>query len=1373
MPRARHSAVRRHSRLVAAIVAVALGLIALIWAGGQFIGSDDGRAAVVRLLGLYAPKSGLRIGVGRIEGDIFGRAKLHDLTLADPEGVFARVPLLDLDWRPLAMLDNRLSVRSAVAAEAIVLRRPRLRPSVDKRILPNIDIVVDRLRIDRLVLAAPVTGLAETVALGGSVDIRHGRARVDAAATSATGGDVVRLHLDAAPDRDALGLAATVAAPARGTIARLAGLTVPLDVAIGGKGTWRDWHGSATARLGRVRLADLALTESAGRFVVAGTTAPAQLLGGGAARLTAPVTRVRLDARLVGRVLTGSFAVASPVVRASATGSADFGTERFGRLRVEARLLQPAAFLSRLSGRDIALSALVSGSFATPVVDYVLTSPAFAWGTTGFTAFRATGRATGRVIPVVATAARVENVGTDIVPLLVNLRIVGPLTVLHNQVMSDALAVQTARIAGTMTLRLGLNDGNYSIGFDGRLPRYRIGEIGVADIAAKVRAAPDASGATRVIGTVRAAATAIDSGFFRSVFAGLPVVTSAIDVAPDLSMRFTDLHLVAPGLEQAGSGTRAIDGSVHLVTRGISRAYGPATIDLGGMLDAPQVDVGLAAPGYGLTAVTAHAAAAPEGWRVAARGGSAIGLVGATALIRDGGTAIDVDASAAAISVHGTLMPDANALVAGQLAIGGAGLRGSLILAPAGAAQRGDLALNATDARLGGTRIGRGNVAARIVAGSGAPSVDAKFSLSDFRSGGVTLASAGGTIADVAGHGSAMVTVAGVAGVPFAAALDARGSFDRFDVGVVATVDGRKLTLDNRAQVGRVGAAWRLAPVMLQTPDGRVELAGSVGDGVSGTVRFDGLGLSLLTMFDPAANFAGHASGSIAFAGPANAAPTGTLAMRIAGLSRAGLASSSLPVDLAVNAVLTADAASTRAVIARGGAALGRAQAELTLGSGPALLDRLLAAPLFAQARFDGPAQAVWLLGGVEALDVRGPITAVVDAGGRLGDPRLTGSLTLAGGRVENVALGTVVDNVRLDGRFVGSRFDLATFSGTVGKDGKISGNGAVDLSVERGFPLDLTAKIDTAQILNRDDLRATATGTLHLHSDAAGGKIAGSLDITRARYRFGHGGTTDIPAIAVSERNVELLGRAPPKVAKPSLWTLEIAASARDNVEVAGLGLTSTWRGDLKLTGRATAPEFSGRVRLVRGDYDFAGKRFELTRGDVRFDGKNPPDPVIDLAAENTSSGFTAQLSLTGTALHPDIKFGSTPALPEDEVLSRVLFGTSITTLSAPEAVQLAGALASLRGGKSGRLDPFNAVRKTLRIDRLRVLPADIATGRKTSIAAGQYIGRRLYVELSTDAQGYSASAIEVSLTRSLSILSDVATIGGTSVNLRLKRDY
>ena len=208
-------------------------------------------------------------------------------------------------------------------------------------------------------------------------------------------------------------------------------------------------------------------------------------------------------------------------------------------------------------------------------------------------------------------------------------------------------------------------------------------------------------------------------------------------------------------------------------------------------------------------------------------------------------------------------------------------------------------------------------------------------------------------------------------------------------------------------------------------------------------------------------------------------------------------------------------------------------------------------------------------------------------------------------------------------------------------------------------------------------------------------------------------------------------------------------------------------------MKGTATTPEVTGRVQLVRGDYDFAGRRFSLTKGDVRFQGQFPPDPIIDIVAESSANGFTAQLSITGTSQKPEIKFSSVPSLPEDEVLSRILFGESVTNLSAPEAIQLAAALASLRPTSGKGFNPIGAVRKGLGIDRLRILPADTATGRKTSIAAGQYIGRNVYVELATDAQGFTATNIEVSLTRSLSVLSQVATLGGMSVSLKWKRDY
>jgi len=192
----------------------------------------------------------------------------------------------------------------------------------------------------------------------------------------------------------------------------------------------------------------------------------------------------------------------------------------------------------------------------------------------------------------------------------------------------------------------------------------------------------------------------------------------------------------------------------------------------------------------------------------------------------------------------------------------------------------------------------------------------------------------------------------------------------------------------------------------------------------------------------------------------------------------------------------------------------------------------------------------------------------------------------------------------------------------------------------------------------------------------------------------------------------------------------------------------------------------------MLRGTYDFAGRRFDLIRGTIRFAGEQPVNPELDIAAEARVRGLNAQIRVTGRSQRPEIAFTSTPALPQDELLSRILFGTSITNLSAPEAVQLAAAVASLNDPRGG-LDPINALRRSIGLDRLRILPADVTQGIGTQFAAGKYFGRRVYVELVTDGRGYSATTVEYQLTRWLSILSSISTIGRESVNVRVSRDY
>ena len=205
---------------------------------------------------------------------------------------------------------------------------------------------------------------------------------------------------------------------------------------------------------------------------------------------------------------------------------------------------------------------------------------------------------------------------------------------------------------------------------------------------------------------------------------------------------------------------------------------------------------------------------------------------------------------------------------------------------------------------------------------------------------------------------------------------------------------------------------------------------------------------------------------------------------------------------------------------------------------------------------------------------------------------------------------------------------------------------------------------------------------------------------------------------------------------------------------------------------GPTRNPQIFGTADVQRGSYQFSGKTFDLTRGKIRFTGEQPPDPRLDIAASGDANGVSATITIQGSASKPEISFTSTPALPEEELLSRLLFGSSITQISAPEAVQLAAAVASLRGGSG--LDPINTLRKAIGLDRLRVIGADATTGRGTAIAVGKYLGRKFFVDLVTDGKGYSATSVEFRITRWLSLLATVSSLSQQSgVNVKASKDY
>ena len=229
----------------------------------------------------------------------------------------------------------------------------------------------------------------------------------------------------------------------------------------------------------------------------------------------------------------------------------------------------------------------------------------------------------------------------------------------------------------------------------------------------------------------------------------------------------------------------------------------------------------------------------------------------------------------------------------------------------------------------------------------------------------------------------------------------------------------------------------------------------------------------------------------------------------------------------------------------------------------------------------------------------------------------------------------------------------------------------------------------------------------------------------------------------------------------------LDLTLSAPNRIFVRGRGVDAELGGDLRLTGTSAAPVAVGAFELRRGRLSVVGQRLDFTRGRLAFAGDLAPD--LDFLAETRAGDVTAQIVVTGPASQPAFAFASQPALPQDEVLSRLLFAKASGNLSAFQALQLAQALAQFSGG--GGPDVFDRTRRALGVDSL-----DITTGASggAALGASRYIGDRLSVGVRAGAKPEdSAATATIDLTRRLKVQGEVGADGRSSLGVGAEWEY
>ncbi|WP_398471122.1 translocation/assembly module TamB domain-containing protein [Tardiphaga sp.] len=586
---------------------------------------------------------------------------------------------------------------------------------------------------------------------------------------------------------------------------------------------------------------------------------------------------------------------------------------------------------------------------------------------------------------------------------------------------------------------------------------------------------------------------------------------------------------------------------------------------------------------------------------------------------------------------------------------------------------------------------------------------------------------------------------------------------------LTARYENSRIALARPASFTLRGSSVDIRDFALALDRGVLSLNGSVGETLDLTLSAKAVPLAIANAVAPQLGLAGTLDAQARVTGTAEA-PSGDWRVAIAGLA----------------------AAQTRefALAPMGIQASGR------LSEGQTTLDAQVSAPRLGQLRAGGK---VPLQRGALDLAVKGSLDLAAANGhlspqgrrlsgrsdidlrvtGALDKPKLNGAATLSGGTFDDVELGTKLTGIAA--RIAARNDDVVVerFTATSANGGSLNASGNVRIDPDAGLP-------GAIQISGRDVLLASnaimkmrASPNLRIAGPLMRDpRITGRIDVDGLDVNVPErlpstlkplAGTrhVDAPehvrlAIEKEEKARKRTKRAPPFDAG-----LDLTISAPNRVFVRGRGIDAELGGDMRLTGRLASPVTIGAFEMRRGKLQVAGTRLDFSRGRATFSGEVTPE--LDFVAQTQAGDVTAQITVSGIASAPTFAFSSSPDLPQDEVLSRIMFSKASGGLSPFQAVQLAQMVAQFSG--DGGPDTMERLRRSLGVDAL-----DISAGGAggPSVGAARAINSRVSVGVKGAAAAKdSAVTLDIDLTRRLRLQGEASGAGATSIGIGTEIEY
>ena len=582
-----------------------------------------------------------------------------------------------------------------------------------------------------------------------------------------------------------------------------------------------------------------------------------------------------------------------------------------------------------------------------------------------------------------------------------------------------------------------------------------------------------------------------------------------------------------------------------------------------------------------------------------------------------------------------------------------------------------------------------------------------------------------------------------------------------------ATVRGIEAAITRRTTVTVANGNVQLNQLVVSLGNGTATVNGTAGSALNLNVALANVPAALANTFSPGLGLAGSINGTVRVTGQA-ANPSVAYDLKASGVQAAAISTVGVgALGITSTGTFANNRLQFQATVSEGSGISVQGGGSVGIAGTPSLdlafngrvpfafLNRQLAAQSLA---LDGTAQL--------DVQVRGPASA----------PVISGTVRTSGARVVYANAGLAINNLAADVAIANNVARINSVTGTLSSGGRLSASGTVGVAPGSGFPADITITMADARYTDGQVVVANFNADLAIRGPlVASPALSGTIRLARTVVTI----PTNLPA-SLSQLNVQHLD-PPPAVAaqdralRPeeasggqSGLNLDLTIDAQNQIFIQGRGVDAELGGNLRLVGPASSPNAEGRFVMNRGRLEVLGQRLDFTSGAVTFSGSTIP--YLDFSAQSSASDATVTIAVTGAANNPHFAFSSVPALPEDEVLARLIFGRSMSNLSPLQIAQLASAAAEL-AGVGGATSLLTTLRNRLGVDDLDIRTTD--TG-GTSVSVGRYLNDRTYLRLEKgDQPGSGRVGIDLNLGKGVKLRGQASDDGEAKGGIFYEKEY